>query len=698
MSKESAYLTTTGDHVPGGQLFVKQPTERFRLVRYFSLTSLVGVLIVLTILVYFYRFFAFEALEQHETQNNVAITRIFASTIWPNHSGYVKSSGVLSKEELQHHPAVENIRADVVRQMHGLSVVKVKIYDLNGRTVFSTDLNQIGEDKSGNDGFIAARAGSPVSEITFRNQFAAFEKVINDRNLISTYIPIRKDETKIPEGVFEVYSDVTEYVGELERATYRIVGLVLASLGLLYGFLFAIVRRADQTLQAQSEEVDRAHQAVLVHQAMHDSLTGLPNRVSLVERLDSMVRSMQRSGKKCAILTIGLDGYKEINDSLGHTVGDHVIKEVGRRLTEQFRGADICARMGGDEFVVAISEVDQVLEIELIVQAVERVQKSVSEQAIMAEEHELTVTASIGVAIFPDDGDNVLELLKSADNALSHAKKMGRNSYQFHTADMNTRVLGMLLIERELRLALSESQFLLHYQPQIELASGKVIGAEALIRWQHPQRGLLSPVHFIPVAEERGLIVSIGEWVLQEACRQIREWQLAGMAHIPIAINLSAKHFNQKSLLIDVVQTLSDYGIPANCLELELTETSVMQDAEATIATMERLKGIGVSLALDDFGTGYSSLSQLKGLPLDSLKVDQSFVRGLPDDRDDLAICTAVIAMGQALGMNVIAEGVETPEQLGVLRSLGCDQAQGYLFAKPMPADELFEFVMARVT
>ncbi len=696
MSKEFASLTHMSDQAPAGQLHATQPKARFRLVRYFSLTSLVGVLIVLAILVYFYRYFAFEALEQHETQANVAITHIFASTIWPNHSAYVKSSAPLSKEELQQHPEVERIRTEVVRQMYGLPVVKVKIYDLSGRTVFSTDLKQIGEDESTDDGFISAKAGKAVSEIAFENQFDSFEKVINDRNLISTYIPIRRDDTLAPEGVFEVYSDVTEYVNELELATYRIVGLVLASLGLLYGFLFAIVRRADQTIQAQGAEVERAHQAVLVHQAMHDPVTGLPNRVSLVERLDSMLRSMQRSGKKLAILTIGLDGFKEINDSLGHIVGDQVLKEIGHRMAEQFRGADISARIGEDEFFLAISEVDEALAIELIVQAVERVQKLVSGQTIHADKQELTITASIGVAIFPDDGDNVLELLKSAENALSHARRAGRNSYQFHTADMNSRALDMLQIESELRLALNEGQFLLHFQPQIELASGKVIGAEALIRWQHPQRGLLSPAHFIPVAEERSLIVPIGEWVLRESCRQIGEWRYAGMAHIPIAINLSAKHFNQKSLVTNVVQCLTDYGIPANCIELELTETSVMHDAAATIATMEKLKDVGVLLALDDFGTGYSSLSQLKGLPLDSLKLDQSFVRGLPDDKDDLAICTAVIAMGQALGMNVIAEGVETPEQLAVLQSLGCDQVQGYFFAKPMPADALFKFVMAQ--
>jgi hypothetical protein len=294
MSKDSIPLFPDNDRELGEKLFVTQPVQRFRLVRYFSLTSLVGVLIVLTILVYFYRIFAFEALEKHETQNNVAITHIFVSTIWPMHAAYVKSSAALSKGALQQHPAVEAIRADVLRQMVGLTVVKVKIYDLNGRTVFSTDAKQIGEDKSGNAGFVAARAGKPASEIVFRNQFAAFEGVINDRNLISTYIPILMDDTQAAEGVFEVYSDVTDYVGELERATYRIVVLVLTSLGLLYGFLFAIVKRADQTIQAQSAEVDRAHQAVLAPQALHDPLTGLPNRFSLSERLDAMLRAMRR--------------------------------------------------------------------------------------------------------------------------------------------------------------------------------------------------------------------------------------------------------------------------------------------------------------------------------------------------------------------------------------------------------------------
>jgi EAL domain-containing protein (putative c-di-GMP-specific phosphodiesterase class I) len=311
----------------------------------------------------------------------------------------------------------------------------------------------------------------------------------------------------------------------------------------------------------------------------------------------------------------------------------------------------------------------------------------------VANGHDLSIFASVGVAIYPDDGREVAELLQAADVALSHAKKEGRTRYRFHAAGMNERALDMLLVERDLRRALDEKQFVLYYQPKVDLESGHITGAEALIRWQHPTRGLVGPYHFIQVAEERGLIVALGDWVMQEACRQNIRWQQQGMKAIPIAINLSAVHFQKSSLLADVEHTLHAHALPAHCLELELTESSIMQDAAITIATMDRLKNVGVVLALDDFGTGYSSLSQLKGLPLDNLKLDQSFVRGLPDDSDDLAICTAVIAMGRALGLKVIAEGVETTAQLAVLRKLGCDVGQGYLFARPMPAAQFFEFM-----
>jgi diguanylate cyclase (GGDEF)-like protein len=669
--------------------------SKFRLLRYFALTSLLGVLLVLAPLLYFYRHFATEALERHQTQGNVAITRIFASTLWPQHADYLMHAGAKSPQELRSHPKVAQIRADVLRQMQGLSVVKVKIYDLHGMTVFSTDERQIGEDKRDDDGVQHAIAGKVVSEIAFENQFDSFEKVINDRNLVSSYIPIRSNDALPPEGVFEVYSDVTDYVQELNKTSWEIVGVVLGCLALLYAFLYAIVRRADLALTAQAQTDEQAYVAMLAHQALHDPLTGLPNRASLTRHLEALMPSLQTDEQKCALLCLGLDGFKEINDSLGRQVGDAALLEVGLRLKACFGEGAMTARMAGDEFVIALAGVRTALEVERLLQAVEQAQRAVSSRPVQARGQEVALSASVGVAIYPDDGRVVEDLLQAAGVALSHAKKQGRNSYRFHTAGMNQQVLEMLMVERDLRRALEEQQFVLYYQPKVDLHDGHITGAEALIRWQHPTRGLVAPNQFITLAEERGLIVAIGDWVLQEACRQNKAWQEAGMQALPIAINLSAVHFQQSTLLRGVWQTLQDHELPADCLELELTESSIMQDAAATIRTMHQLKEVGVCLALDDFGTGYSSLSQLKGLPLDNLKLDQSFVRGLPDDSDDLAICTAVIAMGRALGLKVIAEGVETQAQLAELRRLDCDVGQGYLFARPMPADQFFEFALA---
>jgi diguanylate cyclase (GGDEF)-like protein len=667
--------------------------EQFRLVRYFALTSLVGVLLVLAPLLYFYRNFATEALEAHETRDNVALAHVFASTLWPKHSTYVKNAFTMSREQLQISPEVALIRQDVLRQMQNLTIVKVKIYDLHGMTVFSTDEKQIGQDKRDDAGVQAAIAGTVISGITFRDHFDAFENVINDRNLISSYIPIRTNDGLPPEGVFEVYSDVTDYVDKLNRTSWEIVGVVLGSLSLLYLFLYAIVRRADFMLRMRAQEVDRGHQAMLAHQALHDPLTGLPNRESFFRQMDSLLSSLQGSNQKCAVLCLGLDGFKQINDSLGHHLGDAALVKVSRRLQEEFDAGHLIARIGGDEFVIALAGGGSALEVERLVLEIERAQHAISGRPIVANGHDVSISTCVGVAIFPDDGRDVTELLQGANVALSHAKKEGRNRYRFHAAGMNARALDMLLVERDLRRALEEDQFLLYYQPKVDLVSGRITGAEALIRWQHPTRGLVGPYDFIQVAEERGLIVALGNWVMQEACRQNIAWQQQGMIHIPIAINLSAVHFQQNSLQAELQQNLTRHALAANCLELELTESSLTQDAAATIATMSRLKEVGVMMALDDFGTGYSSLSQLKSLPLDNLKLDQSFVRGLPDDRDDLAICTAVIAMGKALGLTVIAEGVETGEQLALLRRLGCNMGQGYLFARPMPAAQFFEFM-----
>lgn len=695
---EEPSRSLAGPSAGGPRLFLlpgarAKERSRFQLLRYFGITSLIGVLVVLGVLVYFYRYFALEALERHETQDNVSITKNLETIVWPQAVGYVRQAAGLPKDQLRSNPEVARIRAEVLRQMSGLFVVRVKIYDLNGLTVFSTDERQIGEDESDDDGFQDAKSGQVISEIVFANHFDSFDQAINDRNLISTYIPIWSADHKTLEGVFEVYSDVTPYVAELGRATWKIVGIVLASLSTLYAFLYIVVRRADHTIRDQAVEVEDAHQAMLAQQALHDALTGLPNRDNLFKRLDLLIRS--GGAPRFAVLYAGLDGFKEINDSFGHLAGDGVLKEMARRLVEQFPAAVLIARVGGDELALVMDDAKGGLAIEQIAAIVDRIKQAIAATPVVLQGQDLAVTASIGIALYPEDGADVGELLKSADSALSHAKKQGRSSHQFHTVDMNIRVFEMLRLERELQVALNEDQFVLYYQPQMDIRTGAIVGAEALIRWQHPQHGLVGPGRFIHLAEERGLIVAIGAWVIRQACVQLDEWQKQGLAPVPVAVNLSAQHFKLSTLAADVVQTMAARGTDPRWLEFELTESSVMQDAETTIETMQALKSLGATLALDDFGTGFSSLSQLKRLPLDNLKLDQSFVRGLPADADDLAICTAVLAMGKALGLRVIAEGVETREQLAVLHGLGCDVVQGYLMARPMPADQFLAFARA---
>ena len=668
---------------------VRKPQPPFRLTRHFSIASFLGIFFVLVVLLLFYRHFALNALTDHETRDNVALAQVFANTIWPNHAAYVRSASAIPKAELAQRPEAVQLRQDVLRQMTGLTVVKVKIYNLDGLTVFSTDPKQIGEDKSTNGGFLTAKAGRTATEITFRDKFDAFEQVINDRNLVSTYLPIHKTGSSTVEGVMEVYSDVTDYIAKLEQTQWEIVGGVLASLSLLYLFLFAIVRRADKVIRAHSEEVRLTHEAMLIHQENHDSLTGLPNRFNFSERVDGMIKGAKRSGTKVAVLCLDVGGLKKVNDSLGNATGDRLLKDVSQRLTESLREADITARRGGVEFGAALSGIRV---IEDVARVAEKIRQTVLNPLYAIDSHNLAVSTNIGISIYPDDGSEAVELISSADAAMHHAKHLGPNNYQFHTTDMNARALAMLLVEQDLRRALEREEFLLYFQPQLDSKTGRIVGAEALIRWRHPERGMVSPAQFIPIAEERGLIVPIGTWVLREACRQNRTWQEAGLPAVPIAVNLSAVQFQQKDLPQEVARALRDCGLAAEYLDLELTESAVMRDAEDSIATMRALKGIGVKLSLDDFGTGYSSLNQLKRFPLDKLKIDQSFVRGLPGDRYDLAITTAIIGMGKALNLGLIAEGVETAEQLQVLQSIGCHEMQGFYLSRPIPAAEFAAF------
>lgn len=427
----------------------------------------------------------------------------------------------------------------------------------------------------------------------------------------------------------------------------------------------------------------------MTHMAQHDFLTGLPNRMLLLDRMAQAFTHARRVGRKAAVMFLDLDRFKSINDMLGHVVGDKLLQEVASRISRTSRSGDTVCRLGGDEFVVMLTDIERTDDVSGIA---DKLLESVAGTCLI-EGHEVEITTSIGISIFPDDGDDGSELLQHADAAMYHAKQSGRNYYHFFTSEMNRRAIERITIEKKLRHALERGEFALYYQPQIDLHTRRMVGAEALVRWRDADTGeMIPPARFIPIAEENGMIVPIGEWVLREACRQMAEWRKQGLPEIPIAVNISAVQFRQKSLVEYIRDTLRRHAIGPSSIEIEITETAVMQDAEAAIVLLHELKEMGVRLSMDDFGTGYSSLSHLKRLPIDKLKIDQSFVRDIVHDPDDAAIVSTIISMARNLKLQVLAEGVETGGQLEFLNQHGCDQAQGYYFAEPVPHDQFVAY------
>jgi diguanylate cyclase (GGDEF)-like protein/PAS domain S-box-containing protein len=423
----------------------------------------------------------------------------------------------------------------------------------------------------------------------------------------------------------------------------------------------------------------------LEHQANHDTLTGLPNRNLMRDRLAQGIAYAQRHGCVLATVFIDLDNFKLINDTLGHRAGDALLQEAALRLRQCVREDDTVARLGGDEFVVLLN--DQPSK-ESVTQAVHRLVKVLS-RPISVEGHEITSTCSIGISLFPSDGGDGETLLKHADAAMYRAKAAGRNTFQFFSVEMNEELSQRLAMEASLRRALARDEFRVHFQTRIGLESGRVEGVEALIRWQSQEFGLVSPARFIPVAEDTGLIVPIGDWVLRAACRQMREWHERGLPKIPVSVNISPRQFKRRELVSEIAEALAQSGLEPRFLEIEVTESLVMENAEQFVTTLHALKKLGIEISVDDFGTGYSSLNYLKRFPVDRLKVDQSFVRDIGADPGDAAIVQAIVQLGHSLGLQVTAEGVESEVQLEFLRGCGCDQVQGYLFSKPLPADQV---------
>jgi len=656
------------------------------LLRYSQLIAgavLVAVVVALSLL---YRGMVVDSLVESETHASVGLTKAFANAIWPSYASFVRRAGSLPPGELARSAELDQLERDLRALSQGLNVVKVKIYDLRGLTVFSTDARQIGEDKSGNPGFRRARDGYPASEITYRDRFDAWEGVISERNIIGTYVPVHSDEATPVEAVFEVYSDVTELVERMRLSQRKIIGGVLGAMALVWLLVQLMISHYRRRL-ADEERQRKAQEEWMRHQAFHDPVTDLPNRVSFAEHLGEALRRAKRAEWPLALLFVDLDLFKRVNDSLGHDAGDRLLRMAAQRIRRALRESDLLFRMGGDEFTVLLEDVRGPEEAGAVAQ---RMLEAIAEPVQLGH-HEISVSASIGIAMYPRDDVIGERLVKSADTAMYRAKELGRSRYAFFAPEMNERVENQMQLEAALRRALKNGEFVLHFQPRVSAATGRAIGVEALLRWRHPEWGLVEPARFVPVLEETGLIVAVGAWVLAEACHQAKAWQAGGRAPLRVSVNISPRQFRSEGLLKAVAGALRASGLAPQLLELELTESLLVENVDYAMDLMHKLKALGTSLSIDDFGTGYSSLGYLKRFPIDSLKVDKSFVRDLAASPKDAAIVDAICLLARSLGIGLVAEGVEESWQAEYLSARHCTEMQGYYFCRPLAPERLGE-------
>ena len=814
----------------------------FNLTRYYSIASLVCIVIAAAVLGMFYRHLSLNSLTRMAEGRNAALTNVFDNALRPHFSPLLRPGANIRPSPAA--PAVASLRREVVALMKDTSAVRVKIYNLDGLTVFSTDSQQIGESRRENQGFQAASQNRLASELTHRNTFSAFDRVVESRDLLSTYIPLVHQQGDGVQGVLELYSDVTPFLAELNRTQWRVVCLVIGVLSLLYGFLYLVVQRAQRIIKEQGAElactlarieqnnllldqrvnertqelqtvnlalqaeiaereraeeglrlsakvfentvegviitdaetnilaVNRAFSQVTGYQeeeikqltprvlqsgrhdpefytkvweslkqsgqwvgeiwnkrkngeiypewlsiaavrdnagiirnyvgvfsditeikqsqerldflAHHDPLTSLPNRLLFSHRLVHSIELARRKERQFAVLFIDLDHFKDVNDTLGHELGDRLLQKVARHLGEHLRACDTVARMGGDEFILLLDEVEAPRYAAAIAEKI----LGLLSQTFTIEGYEIYISASIGVSFYPADGEDGNTLIKNADTAMYYAKSQGRNSYHFYAPQMSQYARERIHLESLLRRSIERGELSLHYQPQVDLASGQLVGAEALVRWNSPELGVVSPTRFIPIAEEIGFISTLGEWVLLTACQQMKEWDAHGFELPSMAVNLSVKQLERGDVGAAVARILEETGLSCERLEMEVTESSIMK-SERTLSCLNDLRALGVKLALDDFGTGYSSLSHLRRLPIQKLKIDRSFVTDVSGDPSREAIVRAVIALATALGLSTLAEGIETDAEAQFLRQEGCQLAQGDLFSRPLPPDEL---------
>lgn len=783
-----------------------------RFSRYFAIFGLLAISIATVFLGVLYRSQAEQVVIRTSEHDNILLARSFSNTLLPQYHDLLHTLSQMRTDKMLARDELRRLDKDVREAVKGISVLKVKIYDQSGRTLYSSVSAEIGSNEPTNyPGTSAIRANKPISVLSFRGGFVAFDQEsVTDRYVLSSYLPISPQPGGSPDTVLEIYTDVTEQIAAIESSQSRIVVLSSAILFGLFLLLYAVVHRSEQLRERQHRQereataashrlgriVDESSNEVYIfrvdtlrfimlnsgarenigysedeisrmtpydikpdfseekfrsviqplisgkrktlnfetiHQrkdgttypvevrlqlsrteaepvfiamimdisqrkadedrinflAYHDELTELPNRALFMDRLEQAMLDADRRERLVAVMFLDLDRFKNINDSLGHAVGDELLKQVARRFRKVLRAGDTVARLGGDEFIFMLQGLRHVHDCATVAEKL----IEVAARPVMVGGNELFVTASIGITFYPFDDDHMEGLLKNADIAMYHAKGLGRNNYQFYSADMADQAAERLGFEVRLRGALQREEFRLVYQPVVDVSSGEITGMEALLRWQHPEHGLLSPDRFIHIAEETGLIGPLGEWVLMTACEHAQALHELELPPLKLAVNLSARQFSDGNIVTILSDILRHTGFDPGRLSLEITESMLMENHEELKFTLDEIRDLGISLSVDDFGTGYSSLYYLKRFPISCLKIDRSFIRDLPGDSEDAAITTAIVSMAHSLGLNVIGEGVETRAQLEFLARLGCESAQGFWFSKPLPIDVFCRFV-----
>ena len=663
----------------------------FRLLRYFSIASLVSMVLAAVVLGILHQLREQDHLLRYGESRNTALAQAFSTRIWPRFRGFANAAQRLDANTLRRQPDIAKLGRSVRDAVRNTQTLRVQIYQLDGRMLFSTDSAQIGTSNGSDPNFLSARQGIPQSSINHYGKFNGLGGELANRAVLSSFIPLRAGADGPIQGVMAIDTDITDLEASDNKEGAQIALGVIAVLTALYGILFLIVRYADSVIRDQYERQRRIEQN-LRHVTTHDALTNLPNRMLLLDRIKQALASAERHNSLLGVMFVDLDYFQNINNSLGHEIGNQVLQTVALRLARCVRDGDTIARLGGDEFVVALPDIKSSADL---LQIATKMLNAIA-TPIDTAGRELHLAASIGIALYPEHGKDAETLIGNADVAMHSAKRLGRNRHQMFVGHMSEEIRQQLQLEDGMWRALENNEFVLHYQPVIDLKSGTIIGAEALLRWPNTHGTWLTPAEFVPVSEKCGLIAPLSEWVLSEACAQLQSWKESGheLGHLYMAVNLSPLHFATPGLKTMISGVIEQAEIDPQLLHLEITDGFLKDPNESVLANFEGLKQVGVKFTLDDFGTGYSSLGYLRSYPIDLLKIDRAFIRGLPDNADNAAIVTTIIALANSLNLTVVAKGVETAAQLTYLQQHGCQHGQGFLFSRPLPADEFLSLAL----